>query len=667
MNIDSPGGYWGEVQAFERRRISANGSRVVDEQMDFTEFKKRYFRNAHREDLPGIDIFNDYVQRMFNIKEFDVEVRDGRLDLKFEGEGFAIALSCLVIYPSEMSARGSQFWSWVTARRQAQFNDYFKQVLPKRTGSPAPANGYALFARNFMKTVNAFDGPLPGEGIPPQGLALSVAQGEEGALTFSLQPAGGPGVISLKISDLAYVGSGASAVPPLPASVLNPGWIDYRINRVTLEGSVYSVTPRYWHPMPAPSAPGVTRTFWMRVKCPSGVRPGPYRALITVKPRNGKQRSFPVTVTVLPFSLDPITDVAVGPWGATIDLPWLTKDGRTAKWGWQIFEKSLDVLKEAGCTSFSGVPHLKVSAKAGKITLDTRLADREMALIRSKGFSQVVSSYGIGNLGYSLYGNHSGADLRAATAAGFPDMASFLKAVYQAVDEHAVAHDWLPVAWNLCDEPPTEAVKGATLNALAHRQVAQGLKRTTFMGATSLVGDDTKDPHVELVRALLLPALGNHDEKGLQVVKEAGNKFAYYNGGNRWTFGRYLKLLVNKYQLALRLGWHFNVSVGDPYYALDCREDDYCWFNTDADQTMIPSVSFLGQILPGLNDYRYLSTLQRKLADQQGSKGALQGKSLFEALMSLKAGVDRDRDQSAEQFQLDRSQIIAALSAFYEE
>jgi len=661
MNIDSPGGYWGEPQVYDRRRVTANGSLVVDEKMDFKEFKNRYFRNAHHEDLPGINTFNDYVQRMFQVKEFDVEVRDSRLDLKFEGQGFAIALSSLVIYPSLERARGDQFWSWVTSRRRAQFNDYFNQVLPKRTGSAAPAEDYALFARNFMKTVNAFDGPTAGEGISSQGLALSVAQGEEGALTFSLQPSGDPGEISLKISDLAYQGKSPVPVPPLPAAVLNPGWLDYRINRVTMEGSVYSVSPRYWHPLPAPAAPGVTRTFWLRVKTPAGVHPGAYRAQVTVMPHLGKPRSFPVTVTVLPFTLDPITDLAVGPFGANIDMPWPVKDPKADQWFWQSFAKSLDVIKQAGCTSFSGVPHLKFTGKGGKIILDTALADKEMALIRSKGFSRVVSSYGVSTLGYRNYGDNNGADLNAARSAGFPDAVSFLTAVYRAVDEHALANNWLPVAWNLCDEPLGEAVRGAALNAWAHRQAAQGLKLTTFMGATSLEGDDPKNSHVELVKALLMPTLANHDEKSLQLIEEAGNTFAYYNGATRWKFGRYMKMLVLKHRLTLRLVWHFNVAVGDPYYALDCREDDYCWYNTDADQTMVPSVNFLGQILPGLNDYRYLSTLQRKVAELPG--GALQGKKLFEELMFLKAGVDRDRDPNPEQFEQDRSQITAALLA----
>ena len=39
--------------------------------------------------------------------------------------------------------------------------------------------------------------------------------------------------------------------------------------RVTMDGGVYAVRPRYWHPTPAPAAAGVTRTFWIRVRPPA--------------------------------------------------------------------------------------------------------------------------------------------------------------------------------------------------------------------------------------------------------------------------------------------------------------------------------------------------------------------------------------------------------------
>ena len=674
MNIDSPGGYWGEVQVYKNRKVTANGKAVIDEKMDLESFKKWYFRHAHREDLPGIDTFKEYVEPMFSVKEFDVDVTDGKLSIGFAGQGFAVSLSAMVIYPQAKASRGKTFWDWVTQRRRVQFDNYFRQVHARRVGAAAPDKDYVVFRRHFMKTPNAFDGPQEGEAIGADGLSLTVAQDEESPVTFSVQPSAklpqGLGAIDVAVSDLAYRGPMEEHVAPLRATCVQAGWLDYRLTRVTMEGSVYTVSPRYWHPAPAPGAPNVTRTFWLRVKVPAGTQAGPYAGKITIKPANGPAREVPLAITVLPFALDPIKDVAVGPWGSGIDLPWDHGDPAGQTWRWQMFAKALDAIKDAGCTSFSGRPTLTVKAAKGKVELDATIADKEMQLIRAKGFDHIISNYGAAdNMGYKMYGNGGGPDVEAAKNAGFSGMEAFLKAIYTQIDAHAAANNWVPVAWNLCDEPLGDAIRGAVLNAQAHRAILPGLKHSTFMGATSIEGDDPKNPHHDLARALPVPSLNLHDEKSLKALHDAGNKFSFYNGGNRWTYGRYMKMLVLKHDLMLRLSWHYNVAAGDPYYALDCREDDYCWYNTDADQSMTPSVALLGRILPGLNDYRYLTTLERLIkAKSAGAGGGAQdAKALqdagkvFDDMMNLRAGADRTEPKDVEFFDVDRANVVKAI------
>ena len=160
--------------------------------------------------------------------------------------------------------------------------------------------------------------------------------------------------------------------------------------------------------------------------------------------------------------------------------------------------------------------------------------------------------------------------------------------------------------------------------------------------------------------ALPLPSLNSHDEKSLEVVHAANNKFSFYNGGNRWTYGRYLKMLVKKHGLVLRLSWHYNACAGDPYYALDCREDDYCWYNSDAEGRMVPSVPFLSEILQGLNDYRYLSTLERLLKEKPDHPAHKQSEEVFQRMIALEAGKDRSRTPD---YAKDRAEIAGAIEA----
>ncbi len=656
MNIDSPGGFWGDVQQYTNRKVSVNGKSVVDDSMNMDQFEKWYYRHAAVEDLPGLDTFAQYVQQMFNIKQFDFEVTDAKAVFAFKGDGrWPIALSALVIYPSDKADAGQKFWNWTTEQRKTQFNDYFKQVPPKTVGAKAPASGYVLFTRGGA-TAGANDGPRPEDAIPAQGLSYTMAKGEQAPITFVLQPSADMGEINLELSE--FVGPKGAK---LEAKTFKPGWVDYRITRVTMEGTVYTVAPRYVRPLPAPAAK-VTRNFWIMANIAETAAPGQYTGKVTVKPAKGDAQTIPVSITVLPFALDPC-DIAAGPWSYTIDLPWSSSDPKTAEWNAAMLDKCLAAIHDAGFTTVTGLPNITVKAANGKVEFDFTRADKEMKALREHGFTKLISSYGAGGLGYSMYGTASGPDVAAAKAAGFPDMESFLKAVYGGIEEHAKANNWLPVAWNLCDEPLGEGIKPAAENVALHEKVWRelGLKYQTFMGATSMEGADPTSPHYPLVKSLPMPSLNGHDEASIKLIKDAGHNFSFYNGGNRWTFGRYMKALSAKYGLVYRVTWHFYAGAGDPYYALDCREDDYCWFNTNAQQTLVPALGLLGSIQPGMNDYRYLTTLERMLKEKAAAPQAAEAKKVYEEQINLVPGKDRAEPKDPAQYQKDRDAVVKAI------
>ncbi len=666
LNVDSPGGFWGELPVYRNRQVRANGKMVLDETMDFDRFVARWMQNAHVEDLPGVDPYDRYVLRKFNELRFEVDAADGKIELDFRGGGWALTLTHLVAFPSGEKEKGDRFLAWAHERRRWNFNQYFKPLPQPPTGAPPPAAGYRLFTRHSMKAIYPHDGPAEGEPVGGP-LRLTVAPGEEAAMTLCLQPGRDVGTIDLKLSPL--VNKSGQALPP---GALRPGWLDYRIQRVSADGTVYEIAPRYWHPTPVPAAAGVTRRFWVRVHLPGGTAPGEYRGTLTVLPGKADPTEIPVALTVLPFDLDEVTDVAVGPWGSGIDVPWFGDDPAAQRWNWAMFEKTLHALRDGGFTSFSGRPTLSARAAGGRIELSTERADREMALMRSLGFKHLISAYGA-NLypGYPLY---SGPSESQARQAGFDSPAAMLRAIYQALDQHAASHDWLPLAVNICDEPATPPdILAAAQVAQMHRQAAQGLTRITFMGATSLTGDKPDDPHRALAAALLMPSLNLHDEASLAVVRSGGNRFSFYNGGNRWTYGRYLRMLVDRHDLALRLSWHCNVVAADPYYALDAREDDYCWFNTDETGALVPSLQYLSQILPGLNDYRYLSTLKRLIQTPRPSptpdqtRLLAEAQRLYQSMVDLRAGddrwiaEDRTRRTAFAEYDQERARVAQAI------
>ena len=146
---------------------------------------------------------------------------------------------------------------------------------------------------------------------------------------------------------------------------------------------------------------------------------------------------------------------------------------------------------------------------------------------------------------------------------------------------------WLPVYCNIGDEPIGDDVVRAAENAEAYRQ-AFPKGPPYFTAASTFTGSDRQDPHFRLAKALHVVAWNDHDEAAVNLLHEAGSDWAFYNGGNRWTYGVYMYKAAKQYGMKFRLSWHWNVVAGDPYYALDCREDDYAWCNSVAGRPAHP-------------------------------------------------------------------------------
>ncbi len=67
VNIDSPSGFWGEVQRYRRRALLVEGQEYADT-MDLARFRERYYRHWNRDDLPSEDTFDVYQVPYFQEK-----------------------------------------------------------------------------------------------------------------------------------------------------------------------------------------------------------------------------------------------------------------------------------------------------------------------------------------------------------------------------------------------------------------------------------------------------------------------------------------------------------------------------------------------------------------------------------------------------------------------
>lgn len=629
VNMDSPSGYWGEVQRYRRRALVLEGVEHADT-MDLAAFKRRYYRFWNVEDLPGENTFDKYQVPYFSEKEYDVEITDGQLNVDFRGENWGCCVSAIVVYPEAKAAQGKRFLDFVRARRRFHFDNYFKRVLHTPEGEPPQvtpadrARGFVLFSRDWMDDVYYNDPPRPGERV--EKLSGSAFAGEEEPVTLSLWPLADLGRVTVTPGELKGP-DGAS----LAAGAIDAGYVQYRLSRVTMEGSVYTIAPRLiQRSRTAPVPRDVTRRFWLTVKVPRDAPPGAYRGAVTVAPERGEVLSVPLEFTVRKGTLDPV-DIPAGPWGYTIDLPW--EGDEAAAWNRAMAVKSLRKLREYGFTTASGLPVIQYRGfKDGKPVLDFTTGDAQMKMFREAGFHMPVVTYcALGGL--NAYYKDEG----AMRAAGFSDYSRFLKAVFSAVQQHAEQAGWLPVYWNIGDEPTGENLVRSTENAEAYRK-AFPKGPPWFTAASSFSGSDAKDPHFRLSKALHVADWNIHDEDSVKLLHEAGGDWAFYNGGNRWTYGVYMVKAAKQFGMKFRVSWHWNVVAGDPYYALDCREDDYAWCNSSPEGQLIPSVHF-ERLREGLDDYRRMLTLARLAKEKAGTPAARAGgRLLAEVLGAFRLG-----------------------------
>jgi hypothetical protein len=655
VNMDSPAGYWGEYQIYRDRSIRAQGKVVVSEHQDFASFRKKYFQFWDQDDLPADNTFDKYDRAHFHERVFDVTVNNGQLYLEFTGEKWACSVSAIVIFPVAQAARGARFLDVVREKRRSYFDNAYKRVLHRPAGDALQptaedrARGYVVFHRDFMKDVYYDDAPFRGELVNE--LTAEAFAGQDAPVTVSILPLKDLGRSTVTVSAL----SGPRAA--IPAAAIDAGYVSYRLSRVTADGAVYTITPRLILPRNTVNMPqSVARTFWLTVRAPATASPGVYTGQVTFTPQKGAPLRIPLRFTVRKGTLD-AADIPVGPFGGGIGIPWFADDPHTLSFGSEMTAKSLRSLRAHGFTMFSGVPHVAYRGFTnGEPVLDFDVADREMRDAKGDGFL-AVNSYGAGVIGLDPYRQ----DTAKMAEAGFTDYSDFIKAVYTAIESHARENGWLPVYWNLGDEPAGYAIQQSIDNAKAYRRAfPEG--PPFFTAALSLWGHGESDPDFVLARTLHAPALASYSERELRLLRQRGGGWASYNGGNRWTYGAHLYKAAKEFGLQFRLAWHWNAVAGDPYYALDCREDDYAWANAAPDGQLVPSVEF-ARISAGLDDYRSLITLARLAHAKSVTPAGKSAQRLIATRMAAFHLDDRDHDRlfGVDDWAAFRRQVVNAI------
>ena len=118
----------------------------------------------------------------------------------------------------------------------------------------------------------------------------------------------------------------------------------------------------------------------------------------------------------------------------------------------------------------------------------------------------------------------------------------------------------------------------------------------------------------------------------MKLLHEAGSDWAFYNGGNRWTYGVYMYKAAKQYGMKFRLSWHWNAVGRRPVLRPGLPRGRLRLVQLQPEGELIPSVQF-ERLREGLGDYRRMLTLARLAREHAGSAAATEAEKLLAEIL----------------------------------
>ena len=581
-------GWWSDQMArFDWRTIKAEGKEVHAERPDGAEASKLFYRFADVEPRPATNVYETYIKNgRYRPREFDVDVKDGRLDIRFDADrSWACRISAIVLWPEASAEAAAEWCAELDRRLHEEFDAEYVYIdaAPRgrhiaRLPEAARPGGLVVFSAGGTKPTAP--GYVPDAAEVLTKLSLVCVSGEDTGAAFGLRSArSGQVKVTAAIADLGCT-------------------ISLVQNRIKRRGGGYTIVPDIIRPLGDLALTAAeTRQLWLEIAVPPDTRPGRYAGEIAVEFGEHK-RAIPVTVDVLAITLSE-PRMAFGLFGLLPD--WHAPPGA--------LKQVIGLFRRHGLSSVSGVPLGRAIARNGKLEVDFRRADTVMALLKEAGFKLRVDTYGVGLLGIGP----------AAKELGLPYDAARKQAMDQ-LREHAKAAEWLPVSYSLVDEPQwsEEAVADATDDVLRFREAAPWLMTNGYWNP-----DAGNRAHRALIDALDRTSLVRITSDAVRYLKAEGKSMAFYSTCSRQAFG-FEQWAAAAGGFDAHYAWHSYIRYGDLYYDLDGREPDVCMvYYTPTD--VRPSLR-LKAVRRGAYDFRYLQTLADALKtaapDAPGARGA---------------------------------------------
>ncbi len=500
-----------------------------------------------------------------------------------------------------------------------------KTELADRTPAPEPPpsqvtkndrhRGFVLYQRS-PEQIFRRSSPKTQERITD--LHTSIAPGETRHVQFAIYA----------LADLGHVEVFSPALrqqsgPPLPKNTVIQDAITVRPVRI-------GFWRNYWHPwyQEAPKLidqPGAatdvsqaeSQQYWVSLTIPASTAAGQYHTVIRVEPANGQVAELPLTVNVLPFRLDP------GRWWGMYYYPGFHEHT----------PRDFADMKLHGVNAMlvcpPGIVEPVLKRQGNRVVASFPNTDKLMAELQRQGFQRPTPYYPrlLSCRVLRMFNRVDGRKIKDADYYGqqavsyqakdFPDdLKPVMKDLYRQMVQHAHEANWPEILWFLVDEP------GAAAEHMMEMEWAK-LEFRLFAEAC---------PNEKLFCTAYSQQVA--DEIGVQLdarscdlwrITEADMPRAQKENVQLWAI-RWL-CQYNTYQFPRhfagfgldRLGLHGYTEwtyYGAPVYRpLDqVRDVQGCHYAfTDDQGNLLSTITWEG-VQTGINDARYLATLQRHIA-----------------------------------------------------
>ena len=632
MCID-PFGIFHTLPHFTFRKVTINGKVVLDEKMAGLDFlDKVYLLHEDDEDLPGQDLWKKFIEPRNVIRRFDAEVSEGVLRVSVDADSkYGKQMCFLVVYPATKKDEGRAFMDTLQKKRHDKFNETMIVRVPRAKDRVhmawASAGPRMIVCQSYLdQDVNLRDEPFwqREEKVSPD--EIRAAQGERTNLVLVLRSLVDLKGVKVTVSDFVGDGPQPAKIPASAVQVRKARVFLKRASRARMGDLMPYILQEF---KTLDLTGGVNRNLWLTVTVPANAAAGWYSGGITVADAKGEVAGTGLSLRVLPFQLDKVTDITLSVTGSTAGMwrGWFPEKEYEAKW-WQMAEIMMKDQADHGMNAVTGGPSAVLKGiKDGKAEIDYAPMDRWMELAVKYGLTMPGDSYqGFDIAGVPNNYRKGGMELNEKESKeqfGIP-FKDVIRIAYGDLAKHAKEKGWPKRVYYFLDEPRAN---------FGNIEIAAELIKARIEAApdTLFSGYYSEGEGRDVYFGMMPVSIAHINKKTLELTRAGGKELWSYDGNRvRYNIGRYAFVAARAgLKGYLRNGYMYVNSA--PYF--DFTDDEASWCVTYPSRSGISDTVGWERTAEGVNDYRYLLTCENLIKKARAEKKAQAEADAAEAYM----------------------------------